>query len=177
MNSVGPFTFKKFSGHCLFSFCSFLDFTTSLGIQRKFSVICSLLHPFSYASKWRLAMWPQHVEFDPRKKHSLKVLFMCFFSSRFFSVSALNCQVRFCLYILIVTYLQCMHHRPCRVLIAPVFSFLNPTWILSEKIIRRSRVASFFVMILLGTPSAWYSLRSCGYNQVSRQQNIPSIKV
>src|ERR1700760_4838726 len=59
-----------------------------------------------------------------------------------------------------------MHHCPSSVSVVPTFGFLNTISIFSLKIVWRSCVVSFLHMTIKGVPSAWYSLRSCGYNQM-----------
>jgi hypothetical protein len=113
-------------------------------------------------------MWPRHVEFDPRKKHSLRDLSGRFFPLRAVSVLALHFYVSTCplLHGCLVTNLQSLHHRPCTSSVTPV-AFLNATTALSLKTVRRSRVKSFLEAIKLGVPSAWSSLRSYGRIEVS----------
>jgi len=157
IKSVGTFALGKFNAVYSFAFpFFFLAFATASGIQWKFSLILGVtsLYCFSYSSKWWLAMCPWHVEFDPSRKHSCNVFFGCLLFSTAFVLSALNFHISNIVYNVfrIPSYLQIMHYLPSRFSVTPVFAFLNTTWILSLKIVRRSRVESFLDMSIAGAP-------------------------
>jgi hypothetical protein len=91
------FTFGKLNTPCCFTnpFRSTSCTCTALGVQRKFGLIGGVApsHRLVYSSKWWLAMWPRHVEFEPRRKHALSDLVGRPFLLSTLSVSALDCHV------------------------------------------------------------------------------------
>lgn len=95
VNSSGTVTDIKVNLRWLSCMASRLAFFTPSGMQRKLSSMGGVAAPhlFSYSSKWWPAMWPRHVEFNPRRKQALSVLFDRVPFSIIFSVSSLGRHV------------------------------------------------------------------------------------